>query len=47
MVIHLGSPLDLLPMSSHVRVYESVEAFARHLRDLHHKIRKKIQASNF
>ena len=28
-------PLDLLPMSPHVRISESVEAFARHIHDLH------------
>uniref|UniRef100_A0A2N9H1M6 Integrase catalytic domain-containing protein n=1 Tax=Fagus sylvatica TaxID=28930 RepID=A0A2N9H1M6_FAGSY len=38
-------PLDLLPMSPHVRVSESAEAFAQHLHDLHHEIRNKIQAS--
>jgi hypothetical protein len=40
-------PLDLLPMSPHVRVSEFAEAFAQHLHDLHHEIRNKIQASNF
>uniref|UniRef100_A0A2N9E2R4 Integrase catalytic domain-containing protein n=1 Tax=Fagus sylvatica TaxID=28930 RepID=A0A2N9E2R4_FAGSY len=40
-------PLDLLPMSPHVRVSESAEAFVQHLHDLHHEIRNKIQASNF
>ena len=39
-------PLDLLPMSPNVRIFESAEAFARHIHDLHNKIRKKIQASN-
>ena len=39
-------PLDLLPMSPHVRIFESAEAFARHVHDLHNEIRKKIQASN-
>uniref|UniRef100_A0A2N9GME3 Reverse transcriptase n=1 Tax=Fagus sylvatica TaxID=28930 RepID=A0A2N9GME3_FAGSY len=38
-------PLDLLPMSPHVRVSEFAEAFAQHLHDLHHEIRNKIQAS--
>uniref|UniRef100_A0A2N9HIT5 Reverse transcriptase n=1 Tax=Fagus sylvatica TaxID=28930 RepID=A0A2N9HIT5_FAGSY len=38
-------PLDLLPMSPHVRVSESAEAFAQHLHDLHHEIRNKIQAN--
>ena len=28
-------PLDLLPMSPHVRISESAEAFARHIHDLH------------
>jgi hypothetical protein len=40
-------PLDFLPMSPHVRVFESAEAFAQHLHDLHHEIRNKIQARNF
>ena len=39
-------PLDLLPMSPHVRISESAEAFARHIHDLHNEIHKKIQASN-
>lgn len=39
-------PLDLLPMSPHVRISESVEAFARHIHDLHNEICKKIQVSN-
>ena len=39
-------PLDLLPMSPHVRISESIEAFARHIHDLHNEIRKKIQVSN-
>ena len=39
-------PLDLLPMPPHVRIFESAKAFARHIHDLHNKIRKKIQASN-
>ena len=39
-------PLDLLPMSPHVRIFESAEAFARHIHDLHSEIRKKIQVSN-
>ena len=34
-------PLDLLPMSPHVRIFESAEAFARHIHDLHNEIRKK------
>ena len=34
-------PLDLLPMSPHVRISESAEAFARHIHDLHNEIRKK------
>ena len=33
-------------MSPHVRIFESVKAFARHIHDLHNEIRKKIQASN-
>ena len=39
-------PLDLLPMSPNVRIFESAEAFARHIHDLHNEIRKKIQVSN-
>ena len=39
-------PLDLLPMSPHVRISESAKVFARHIHDLHNEIRKKIQASN-
>ena len=34
-------PLDLLPMSPHVRISESAEAFVRHIHDLHNEIRKK------
>ena len=39
-------PLDILPMSPHVRISKSADAFARHIHDLHNEIRKKIQASN-
>ena len=39
-------PLDLLPMSPHVRISESAKAFSRHIHDLHNEIRNKIQASN-
>ena len=36
-------PLDLLPMSPHVRISESAKVFAaRHIHDLHNEIRKKI-----
>ena len=45
-VVHgylLRNPLDLLPMSPHVRISESTEAFARHIHDLHNEIRKKIR----
>ena len=35
-------PLDLLPMSPHVKISESAEAFARHILDSHNEIRKKI-----
>ena len=31
-------PLDLLPMFPHVRISEFVEAFARHIHDLHNEI---------
>ena len=33
-------------MSPHDRIFESAEAFARHIHDLHNEIRKKIQVSN-
>ena len=39
-------PLDLLPMSLHVRIFEFPEAFAQHIHDLHSEIRKNIQKSN-
>ena len=39
-------PLGLLPMSPYVRISESVEAFARHIHDLHNEICKNIQVTN-
>uniref|UniRef100_A0A2N9IMT1 Reverse transcriptase zinc-binding domain-containing protein n=1 Tax=Fagus sylvatica TaxID=28930 RepID=A0A2N9IMT1_FAGSY len=39
-------PLDLLPMSPQVRISESVEAFARHVHDLHKDISNRIHSSN-
>ena len=30
-------PLDLLPMSPHVRISKSAETFARHIHDLHNE----------
>ncbi len=39
-------PLDLLPMSPHVRMSESAEAFARHVHDLHKDISNRIHSSN-
>ena len=39
-------PLDLLPMSLHVRISKFAEAFAQHIHELHNEIRKKIQVSN-
>jgi hypothetical protein len=39
-------PLDLLPMSPHVRMSESTEAFARHVHDLHKDISNRIHSSN-
>ena len=39
-------PLDLLPMSPHVRISEFAETFAQHIHDLHNEIRKKIQVTN-
>ena len=44
-VVHVYTPrkpLDLLPMSPHVRIFQSTKAFARHIHDLHNEIRKKI-----
>ncbi|XP_075665055.1 uncharacterized protein LOC142634649 [Castanea sativa] len=40
-------PLDLLPMSPHVRISESAKAFARHVHDLHTEIHKKIQVGDY
>ena len=48
-VVHGYTPrklLDILPMSPHVRISESAEAFAQHIHDLHNEIRKKIQVTN-
>ena len=39
-------PLDLLPMSPHVRISKSTKALAQHIHDFHNEIRKKIQVSN-
>lgn len=39
-------PFDLLLMSLHARVFESAEAFARHVHDLHNEISKQMQASS-
>ena len=39
-------PLDLLPMSLHVRISESTKALAQHIHDFHYKIRKRMQVSN-
>ena len=33
-------------MSPHVRIFESIEAFAQHIHDLHNEICKKIHVSN-
>ena len=35
-------PLDLLPMSPHVRISKSTKAFARNIHDLHNESSKKI-----
>lgn len=35
-------PLDLVPLSPHVRVSESAETFAQHIHDLHHDILKTL-----
>ena len=37
---------SLLPMSPHVRMFESTESFARHVHDLHKEISKHIHESN-
>ena len=39
-------PVDLIPLPSHARVFESIESFAKHVRKLHKEISKKIQLSN-
>ena len=39
-------PLDLLPISAHVRISEFTETFAQHIHDLHNEICKNIQVTN-
>ncbi|XP_038970995.1 uncharacterized protein LOC120104238 [Phoenix dactylifera] len=39
-------PLDFLPMSPHVSIFESAHAFAHYIHELHQKIYKRIHASN-
>ena len=40
------TPIDLVPLPSHMRVFEPVEKFAKHIHDLHAEIRQKISLSN-
>ena len=35
-------PINLIPMTHHLRIFESVFAFASHVHDLHKEINKKI-----
>ena len=40
------TPIDLVPLPPHIHVFEPVENFAKHIHDLHAKIRQKIALSN-
>ena len=40
------TPIDLVPLPPHMRVSEPIENFAKHIHDLHAKIRRKISLSN-
>ena len=42
----LHTPIDLVPLPSHMRVSEPIENFAKHIHDLHVKIKRKISLSN-
>ena len=42
----LRTPIDLVPLPPHMRVYEHAENFAKHINDLHAKIERKISLSN-
>ena len=39
-------PVDLVPMSIHARVSESVESFAKHIRSLHDSIHQRLEVNN-
>ena len=40
------TPTDFVPLPPHIRVFEPVENFAKHIHDLHAEIRRKISLSN-
>ena len=40
------TPIDLVPLPPHMSVSEPAEKFAKHIRDLHAEIRRKISLSN-
>ena len=40
------TPIDLVPLPPHMRVSELIENFAKHIHDLHVKLRRKISLSN-
>ncbi|RVX03925.1 Transposon Ty3-I Gag-Pol polyprotein [Vitis vinifera] len=39
-------PVDLIPLPTSVRTSQDGDAFARHIRDIHEKVREKIKISN-
>ncbi|WJZ92513.1 hypothetical protein VitviT2T_011503 [Vitis vinifera] len=39
-------PIDLIPLPTSVRTSQDGDAFARHIRDIHEKVREKIKISN-
>ena len=40
------TPIDLVPLPPHMRVFELAENFAKHIHDLHVEIRRKFSLSN-
>ena len=40
------TPIDLVPLPPHMRIFEPTENFAKHIHDLHAEIRRKISLSN-
>ena len=40
------TPIDLVPLPPHMRVFKPAENFAKHIHDLHAEIRRKISLSN-